>query len=142
MTKLSEESKEACEGLQFFGVVKETGIDDDGLMEFHDSYFPFSLYRDEQLKYYQSMGDRKIKIPWKRPLQLIKGIFFIRRAAKRIKQKKIGGNLVGEGLTKGGVLLFGPDGRQQYAYREESLKEMPIDDILAAIAAIKQSAAD
>jgi len=136
LSKLSEEE----DGFKFFGVVKETGVDDEGLMEFHNVYFPFPLYRDANLKFYESLGDRKIKIPWRNPFKLVKGIFFVRRAAKRIKRKKIGGNLVGEGLTKGGVILFGKDGTQKYAYYEESLKEVPVDDILAAVEVLKSAA--
>jgi len=136
LTKLSDNG--SADGFQFFGVVKETGVDDEGLLDFYENYYSFPLYRDVNLTFYKALGDRKIKIPWRNPWKLIKGLLFVRRAAKRIKQKEIDGNLIGEGLTKGGVIIFGPDGAPKYAYAEESLNEMPIEDIVAAMEAVKQ----
>jgi len=127
LTKLSTASE--LEGFNFFGVIKETRIDDKGLMEFGD-YYPFPLYRDGDLKFYKALGNQKIRLSWN-PIRFVKGIFRIFKAIKRIRRKKIKGNLTGEGMKKGGVIIFGSDGIQKYAYTEEPLTEIPVNDILA-----------
>ena len=45
--------------------VKETGVDDVGLLEFYEKYFKFPLYKDDELQIYKAQGNRKIKfIPY------------------------------------------------------------------------------
>ncbi len=61
-----------------------------------------------------------------------------RKTAKRLKAKDIETNYKGEGLTKGGVIIFAPDGTPKYAYYEETGKELPVQDIMAAVEAMKQ----
>ena len=41
--------------------------------------------------------------------------------------------MVGEGLTLGGIIVFGSDGEPKYAYPEITGSELVIDDILAAL---------
>jgi hypothetical protein len=134
LTKLSAD--EALKGFGFFGVVKETGVDDEGLFEFGKSYFPFQLYRDEDLTFYKALGNRKLSLSWN-PFSLVRGVFQMREVGKRMSAKKLEGNMKGEGLVKGGVILFDKMGQQKYAYREELMNDIPVDDILAAVKAIK-----
>lgn len=126
------------DGFELFGVIKETGVDDEGLAEFNKDFYPFPLYRDADLKFYEALGNNKLisSIPWN-PFRIVKGFFFVREASNRVGEKNISGNLIGEGFTKGGVIIFGKDGKQKYAYLEGSLEEIPTEDIIAAAAAVK-----
>ena len=58
---------------------------------------------------------------------------------QRLNQKNITGNLAGEGFVKGGVIIFGKDGTPLYAYEEETGSELPVDEIKAALASIRQT---
>ena len=68
-------------------------------------------------------------------LSLLAGMFSI---SKRMKQKGISGNLTGEGIKQGGVVLFDKNGQPRYAYREKTGTEIPLEDILAAVHAVKE----
>ena len=56
---------------------------------------------------------------------------------KRMSEKGLEGNLVGEGIVKGGIILFDKYGIAKFAYEEESGSELPIDEIRKALQAIK-----
>jgi len=123
-------------GFNLFGVVKETGIDDEGLAEFQSKHYPFDLYRDNDLVFYNEfLGKQKISLNTWNPYKLVVGY---RAITKRLKGKSIDGNLTGEGMIKGGVILFDKNGEVKYAYQEETGSELPLDDIAAAALAIKE----
>ena len=56
----------------------------------------------------------------------------------RLGEKKLEGNLIGEGMVQGGVIIYGKDGKAKYAYEEETGKDLPVDDILAAVKAVEE----
>lgn len=116
-----------------WGVVKETGVDDEGLLEFYNKYFTFPLFLDQNLSIYQGMGNRKIALRTWNPLRLWRGF---RSMGSRLKEKKIEGNLVGEGMIQGGILVFDKEGKIQYAYEEAIGDELDVNDIVAAIKAV------
>lgn len=121
-----------------FGTVKETGVDDEGLSGFYRDYYPFPLYRDDgRVMYDGFFGNTWLKLTTWNPWRLYRDI---KTVSARIKEKKLEGNMVGEGLVTGGIIVFGRDGRARYAYREETGKELPMDDLLAAINAVKADA--
>jgi hypothetical protein len=61
----------------------------------------------------------------------------MREVYRRLKVKKISGNLKGEGLLQGGIIIFDKHGKAQYAYREETGSEIPIDDIIRAVRMVR-----
>jgi hypothetical protein len=123
------------DGFELFGTVKETGVDDEGLTEFYKHSFPFPLYKDENLVFYDEFyGSKKLKLTTYNPLRLYRGY---KDMTKRLNDKGLSGNLKGEGLVQGGIIIFGRDGKPKYAYEEETGKEVPVDDIIAAVDAIK-----
>jgi len=133
--KEGNEEKPAFDGFHMFGVVKETGVDDEGLHTFYSKYFTFPLFRDEKLAFYDGLGGRKLKAR-----TLFGFLWNMRSMNKRMKEQNIEGNLVGEGIVQGGVVIFDKEGKQQYAYEEDTGKPIPVDDILAAVNAVKEKA--
>lgn len=124
------------DGFNLFGVVKEVGVDDAGLSEFHSKYYPHDLYRDQDLVFYNDfLGGQKLGLRTWNPIRLFRGF---RTMSQRIKDKSIDGNLIGEGLVQGGVVLFDRNGKARYAYKEETGRELPLDDIAAAALAIRE----
>lgn len=122
-------------GFGIFGVVKETGVDDEGLWVFREGSFPRDLYRDGNLAFYNALGGRKIALTTWNPYKLVRGFMNIR---SRLKEKDLEGNMKGEGLVQGGVIIFGKDGKAKYAYEEVTGSELPVDDISAAIRAVRE----
>jgi hypothetical protein len=123
------------DGFELFGTVKETGVDDEGLTEFYKKSFTFPLYKDENLEFYNEFfGNRKLGLTTYNPFRLYRGY---KDMQNRLDEKGLSGNLTGEGLVQGGIIIFGKDGKAKYAYEEETGKEIPEDDILAAINAVR-----
>jgi len=124
------------DGFGIFGVVKEVAVDDEGLLEFQSNYFPYPLYRDKEKTFYNALGLRKLSVKFTswNPFKIFRGF---REMLKRIKKKNISGNMKGEGLVQGGIIIFDANGKARYAYREETGFEVPIDDILSAIKAVR-----
>jgi hypothetical protein len=120
-------------GVAFWGTVKETCVDDVGLLEFYDSYFTFPLFRDVELQLYTALGSRKIGLKTWNPFRLYRGY---KELGSRMSEKKIEGNLKGEGMIQGGVLVFGASGQIEYAYEEDVGEPLEMDDIRAAINAV------
>ena len=104
----------------------------------------FTRYDSQQLNFilqrttfYAALGSRKLAIKSLNPIKIFKGL---REVNRRLKKKNISGNLKGEGLIQGGIILFDKNGKARYAYREETGSEVPIQDIIAAAKAIKSDA--
>mmetsp|Transcript_63930 Transcript_63930/g.169201 ORF Transcript_63930/g.169201 Transcript_63930/m.169201 type:complete len:147 (-) Transcript_63930:405-845(-) len=90
-----------------------------GVGEFQNKYFGGNtLYLDEELQFYKALGGRRISLPSWSPCALWK---VYKEVSGRMAQKQISGNLAGEGLTLGGVLVIGSgDQGILYEYLEES----------------------
>jgi hypothetical protein len=113
-----------------WGTVKETGVDYEGLAEFTNSFFPHALFRDVDLALYTAFGSRKIGLTTWNPFRLWKGY---KDMGNRLSEKKIEGNLIGEGMIQGGVLIFDATGTLRYAYEEEIGTPFEMEDIRAAV---------
>lgn len=125
------------EGFKIFGVVKETGVDDEGLAEFHHHYFgKFPIYCDKSYSFYQGLGDRKsVELPslWSIIRSLLLG-----GAWQRIKAKKISWNTKGEGVTKGGLIIFDKKGNPRCAHQEDMGRDLPVVDIVHALEELRR----
>ena len=57
---------------------------------------------------------------------------------KRLSSKGISGNMKGEGLVQGGVIIFDASGMARFAYREETGSEIPVEDIVAVVRELRK----
>ena len=66
----------------------------------------------------------------------------IQKMNERMTSKKLKGNLIGEGLKTGGIIIFGTDGQPKYAYPEITGQELNVKDLLCAIQSVRRSSDD
>lgn len=134
----SSEEDRHLKGFRIFGVVKETNVDDEGLVDFGSRYFPFPLYCDQSYSLYQFLGSHKaFEIP---SLWTLLTTFL--DAWKRISSKGISWNLKGEGLIKGGLIIFDRKGIPKYAYKETMGEDLPVQEIVLAVQAMRRETLD
>lgn len=134
IANLAAREDKPLDGFGIFGVVKEVGVDDEGLAEFQQKFFPYPLYHDELTTFYTALGSRSMSVSSWNPIKIFRGI---REVYRRLKKKKISGNMKGEGLLQGGIIIFDETGVARYAYREETGFEVPVNDIIAAVRKVK-----
>jgi hypothetical protein len=116
---------------KLFGTVKEIHVDDTGLNEFYHEYYTYPMYKDDNLFFYNDFfGKRTVTLPSYNPFKLVSEAVTVK---KRLSEKNVSGNIKGEGLVQGGVIVFDKCGKPRYAYEEETGKEMNMDDIIAAL---------
>jgi hypothetical protein len=123
------------DGVGVVGVVKET-VDQEGLADFSARYFSFPLYCDKSRSLYRALGDRHVGIGslLLNPLGLI-GI--VCDAWSRITSKQIEGNATGEGMVQGGIVLFDNRGAPFAALEEQTGVDLSVQDLLAAVQALR-----
>lgn len=117
--------------VHFWGAVKETHVP--GLGEFHQQYFQFPLYKDEGLELYKALGNNKVRLKTWNPIRWFTGF---RSLNTRLKSNNIEGNLKGEGLLQGGVLIF-KDGELKYGFEEDTGEPLDIDHLRGAIRSLQ-----
>ena len=135
----SSSSSSSSPPFHLFGIVKEVGVDDLGLMEFNEQYFHhLPIYHDVENAIYNAFGKRSIfKLRTWNPLSIYRGFVQI---GQRLAQQNITGNYKGEGIVQGGILLFDPKGTLRYSINEEIGTPFDTDAIVAALREIVASA--
>eukprot|EP00928_Gymnodinium_smaydae_P036913 TRINITY_DN25719_c0_g2_i1.p2 TRINITY_DN25719_c0_g2~~TRINITY_DN25719_c0_g2_i1.p2 ORF type:complete len:151 (-),score=41.61 TRINITY_DN25719_c0_g2_i1:559-1011(-) len=106
------------ESVPLLGIVKEVAptakvkLDKDlGVGEFQSKHFGGNpLYLDADMQFYKAMGNRKFMKDTVSSCNPCKWYRFTRDMSARLKAKgdSIKGNMAGEGLVLGGVLVVGP----------------------------------
>jgi hypothetical protein len=116
--------------------------DDQGLADFYNKYFKYPLYRDVNLDFYRALGDGKFTDPWTWSTMLnpFKVAREVTQLGKRLKDKGIEGNYVGEGIKTGGIIIFDNNMKPKYMYKEVPGRELELDDILAAVNSMRGGA--
>jgi len=116
-----------------FGIIKEVSPDEEdsfGVKEFHDNYFPYDLYQDESLAFYNYLGKRSLwsLFSWN-PFSW--GSVF--SMSGRTDERGITGNLKGEGIVLGGILVISKTKGVVYKYLEMTGSLLPVDEIEKAV---------
>jgi hypothetical protein len=114
--------------------------DDLGLLEFYKDYYPFPLYRDVNQEFFAAFGNRTIfaDSSWSSYVNPLKLWRSMKDVKKRFAEKNITGNLKGDGLVAGGVIVFGKDGAPKYQYLESTGTPLETEDIVAALQSMQQ----
>jgi hypothetical protein len=145
--ELSSRLKETTldQDINVFGVIKEVapikGAETDeelGVNVFHTKYFNnYPLYLDKERTFYSFLGDKNLlSQPWHswNPFTLYSDF---KSMNKRLAEKGVDGNLKGEGLIKGGILIIDPAQGVVYRHEEQTGFVMPYDEIIAAAEALR-----
>jgi hypothetical protein len=120
-------------GANLFGIIKEvapvSGAETDeilGVSEFQSKYFhDYPVYLDSEKTFYSYLGDKSLLSQplhsWN-PFRLWSDYQYLKT---RLETKGIEGNLKGEGLLKGGLLIMKPPNEVFYQFEEQTGSEMP-----------------
>lgn len=135
----NDENAALMKGFQLFGIVKEIGVDDEGLTAFYKDHFTYPLYKDDGLVLYNDFfGQRSIfNFRTYNPFTLYSGY---KAMTERIGKKKLKGNMVGEGTVQGGIVIFDKNGKARYAYEEEIGSEFNMKDIVESLKVLQSDA--
>jgi len=121
--------------------VKGAATDEElGVGEFHSKYFRnFPLYLDAERHFYAFLGNKSLLSQplhsWN-PFTLYSDF---KSMNGRLKEKGVEGNLKGEGLLKGGLLIVSPQDGIVYSHEEQTGSCMPYDEIMEALDRIRPS---
>ena len=127
--QLSDVAKEDKK-VSVVAAVKETGVDDEALLEFYQDYFHHPIYKDEKWRIFHAMGGKK--------LSLITVLKRSHALFRRTKSKGISSQVrQGDFWTKGGVMIFNKQGELKYTQYEHFGKEFDMDAIREAIQDIR-----
>lgn len=133
-----------CQSLPVYGVVKEVEAEDTpadkllGISEFETKYFCGSLFQDPERLFYKALGDKPI-FTFGTLGKVLLNPFSTRRVlkemAERQKAKNVEGNLRGDGLTKGGILVISAQGQILHTFYEDAGNGVPEDEREKIVAA-------
>lgn len=125
--------------INLFGVIKEVGVDDEGLADFENKYFNHNdLFLDAEKGFYAALGNKSLtnqRLHSWNPFTLYSDF---NKLMGRMKDKGIEGNLKGEGLLKGGLYIVSPTAGVVYEHKEQSGTPMPYEEIEQTVAALLQ----
>lgn len=112
-----------------------------GTAAFASEYFTCGpCFLDEEKIFVSELGERSIDFKLGRIFRNPIGVWRDFKAlGQRLKAKGgIEGNMVGEGVTLGGILVVSQSGELLYRYDEDTGQEIPRDAIAAALSQLEQ----
>lgn len=112
-----------------------------GVADFRDRYFCGPVYlSDEARTLYEFLGNANIFSLGglgKALINPLKARRELKDMNARFEERGIEGNMVGDGLKKGGVLCIAPDGTLRHAFYEDPGKGVPAEDCAKIVAAVR-----
>jgi AhpC/TSA antioxidant enzyme len=111
--------------VSFVGAIKETGVNDQALLDFYQQYFRFPIVLDKKWEIFKAMGGRQIGL-WPALTSYI-------RLQRRYKSQGIPNVQGGDIWTQGGVLVFDKDGNLRHTYYDTYGELLDVNVLRAAI---------
>lgn len=112
-----------------------------GVAEFEKDYFCGPLFlSDEKRTLYQFLGNKNIAsfgTLAKALLNPFKTRKELKSMGQRLKEKGVEGNMVGDGLRKGGVLCISKDGELKHTFFEDPGNGIPMESQKQIIEAVR-----
>mmetsp|Transcript_24998 Transcript_24998/g.42740 ORF Transcript_24998/g.42740 Transcript_24998/m.42740 type:complete len:141 (-) Transcript_24998:308-730(-) len=123
--------------------VEQPDSDELGIAEFAEKYFCGPLFLDTDRAFYDLLGNKPIfglRTLGGALLNPLKARREMKEMGERMDAKGIEGNMKGDGLAKGGILVISPTDEVLHTFYEDPGKGVPPDECAAIIAAAQQSA--
>jgi hypothetical protein len=114
-----------------------------GLVEFGEQYFCGPLYHDPERVFWEALGNEPIFSlgtlgqALLRPLKLRREL---QEMGARQAAKGVAGNMNGDGLAKGGILVIAPDDQVCHVFKEDPGKGVPSEEMAALLSAARRVA--
>ena len=111
-----------------------------GIAEFQDKYFCGPLYHDPERVFWKALGSKPIftfGTLGRALLNPLKARREMKAMGERFKDKGVEGNMVGDGLAKGGILVIAPDDGVRHVFEEDPGKGVPEAEVAAIVSAAK-----
>lgn len=125
--------------INLYGIIKEVGVDDEGLSDFENKYFKNNdIFIDQQKGFYAALGNNSLLSQPLHSWNPFKLYTDFNKLMGRMKEKGIEGNVKGEGLLKGGLYIVSPTAGVLYEHKEVSGTPMPYAEIEKVVATLLQ----
>ena len=110
-----------------------------------DKYFCGPLYHDPERCFWTALGDAPIFTFGTLGKALLNPFKFradLKEMGERMKAKGLEGNMRGDGLAKGGILVIAPSGEVRHVFYEDPGKGVPADELTAIVDAAQAIASE
>lgn len=115
-----------------------------GLADFETQYFCGPLYHDPERVFWTALGNKPIftlGTLGRAIINPLKARREMKQMGERMKAKSVEGNMVGDGLAKGGILVIAPTGQVEHVFYEDPGQGVPPEEVAAILSAVKRVAA-
>jgi len=133
--------KDSFSRFKLLAVIKEVAptkkcADDEclGVSDFATKYFPDGdVFHEPSGGFWEALGGRRVTsqgLSTYNPFKLYRGA---KEIGRRQTEKGIEGNLAGEGIVQGGIIVLNGAGGVEYMYKEKTGYQIPRDEIVEVL---------